>query len=251
MTNTQNTPVPASLEELFWAQEVLDYWLELGADIHELKKDITAEISELAGEIYLFTHDTKMLLETRLPNMTKWCKALEQINMIIDGPDGPIILDELWLRAKWGIFLDLSEGDHIGAHQEKVVPFLKVTEREMGIIDVNELGKFLGCYWGVKECNDILEELYGDTYKDRYRATPIYHLSVNQIVLDKIFWDIVNNATRTDALLIEAKENGREEDIIFLQQDQAINLTIIDYLKELYPPYQEDLITDFLTGHKH
>lgn len=246
-TNTPATKVPmkAPLEELFWAQDVLDYWLELGADPQELKKDINAEISEVAGEIYTYHYNTKQMLDTKLPNLMKWCRALEQINLIIDGPSEPIILDELWLRAKWGIFLDLPEGDCTLNKTDRIVPFLTVLEKEMGIIDVNELEKFLGCYWTYAECVSIMRDLYGENPKGLFRTIKTYHLTVNKEVLDVFFWGGVNGATKTQALLYEAKENGREEDIEFLQKELTKYTTIINSLTALDPDYEEEIIRDF------
>lgn len=244
------TPVPqvkASLVELFWAQDVLDYWLELGADPQELKKDINAEIAELAGEIYTYHYNTKELLDARLPNLHKWCQALDQVNMLIDGPAERIVIDELWLKAKWGIFLDLDQGDYSLAHTDKIVPFLNVLVNELGDIDVDELGEFLGNYWTDSEREAILKDFYGNDPKGLVRAAKMYHLNVNRLVLDKFFWDSVNNATKLQALFYEAKENGREEDIVYLQEEINIHLDIVTALQDLEPEYKDQIIADFFT----
>jgi hypothetical protein len=262
----QKHTLNTDLEALMEAQTVLDYHLEMGGNIEDLRKDITAEITEMAGMISLYHGNTYEMLNEHLPMMKMWLEALEQLNWFetVSGEQAAGVIGENYMRCAWGLELDLEQGDYNMSNDQMIVPFLNKLVKDTGPIDILDLRNFLGLYWGGHQIENIIvafmsdrtpepddveanwdlgfepmleePELEIDTSDDEEEILEVemavYHLEVNEVVLREIHNAAAHKVIKAVELLDACTDI---EDERLIRRDMYVNIKIKLECENLVP----------------
>jgi hypothetical protein len=264
MTQERHT-VNTNLEALMEAQTILDYHLELGGNIEDLRKDITAEITEMAGMISLRHSNTDEMLNEHIPMMTLWLEALEQLNWFetVSGEQAIGVIGENYMRCAWGLELDLEQGDYNLSNDQMIVPFLNKLVKDVGPIDILDLRNFLGLYWGGYQIENIIVEFMME--RDLKEPAPepeldivfedddeeeilevemaVYHLEVNEVVLKEIHWSAAHMIMEAVQKLDACTDVEDERQI---RKGMYVNINIKNECEKLLPELAGQFIDEFL-----
>lgn len=148
----------SEVENLMWAQEVLDYHVELGGALEELYKLIGNKVMVLKSHITLDVDPIELFTKT-LPELDKWLKALSELNTFrtTEGQQEPGFIDKDWLVMEWGLFVQKHEDRLEDRELEEAVPFLQHMQVKYGTIESNDL-------------EDWAEYIFGDEMESVLRA---------------------------------------------------------------------------------
>lgn len=181
------------MKQLMRVQGKLDYWLELGASIIELKRQIKNTIDELFAEMEENKEDVDQVLHTYLPAIREWYEALDQIEIleVTEGPQEAGYIDSNWLRCNWGHYLTLPWVCNQQDEETLIIPFLKAQVIRYGPLDTGHVRKFLEHFWSRHTVEHILRALEGaaspTTPREELVDVPITRLGILPRICRQVF----------------------------------------------------------------
>lgn len=153
------------IDNLVWFQQHMDYYIELGGKVDELRTLAKDRIWMVQSKIRA-SEDYDTITGVWLPEITRIYSALKQLKDFetAEGPQPSGDIDKEWLIMQWGLFLDYHSFDYDEDRWDEIGPFLEAMHKKYdGTVHGNEMEDFVEYVFGANHIEDIMREYYKDT----------------------------------------------------------------------------------------